>query len=344
MTRTGAQIYAEPQPDGNSFACATCHALSEPAVDGFRRPGHPIGDAVSRPHFKNGQVETFREAVNSCLEEWMAAEPWDEDAEELSRLTEYLEERAPKAASDESPALTFEIVMPPDDLSGGNVERGRTLFNQSCALCHGMDAAGTERALALSGDRLEADYIAERVRLSGGSSSPIYDGLTGGRMPFWAADRLRDDELRDLLAFVLGIEGDEGTGAGGAPNSGEDTSGVGGPPARDCPRTHEKIGKTATFETHFHDVAGTAEIVDDCTIMVTDFNYDGTGIVVEMYAGKNRSFYDGFAVSGNLERNSAYAGETLRLTLPEGKTLDDLDSLSVWCVDVAVSFGDAMFE
>jgi hypothetical protein len=41
----------------------------------------------------------------------------------------------------------------------------------------------------------------------------------------------------------------------------------------------------AVFNTKFHGVKGTATIVDDCTIEITDFQYDGQGIVVDFYGG-----------------------------------------------------------
>src|SRR5205085_5586329 len=66
----GRALYEAPLADGNSFACATCHALSEPSSDGLRRPGHPIGDATHRKQWKNGKASTFLDAVNSCLVEW----------------------------------------------------------------------------------------------------------------------------------------------------------------------------------------------------------------------------------------------------------------------------------
>ena len=34
----------------------------------------------------------------------------------------------------------------------------------------------------------------------------------------------------------------------------------------------------------------------------------------------------------------------MTLTLPDGKTFDDMDGISVWCVEFEVSFTDAMFE
>ena len=35
---------------------------------------------------------------------------------------------------------------------------------------------------------------------------------------------------------------------------------------------------------------------------------------------------------------------TLVATVPEGKTLDDVDGISIWCVAARVSFGDGTFE
>ena len=38
---SGQALYESPHEDGNTFSCATCHALTEPSADGLTRPGHP---------------------------------------------------------------------------------------------------------------------------------------------------------------------------------------------------------------------------------------------------------------------------------------------------------------
>ena len=83
-------FYMEPDPEGNEFACATCHALEEPAPDGYRRPGHPIGDAANRPSFKNGQLSDLRDAANSCRVDWMTAPPLSADDPRWLALFDYL--------------------------------------------------------------------------------------------------------------------------------------------------------------------------------------------------------------------------------------------------------------
>ena len=320
----------EVHEDGNEFACSTCHALEEPAPDGIRRPGHAIGDAANRPSYKNGQLGDLRDAVNSCRVEWMAATPFDEDDARWLALLEYLTEQAGDAPAE---ALSYEIVQPPTDLDGGDPEAGRELFNRSCIVCHGEDARGTGRGPAIRGEFVTAERAAVRIRTSGSRQSEVYEGLTGGRMPFWAADRVSDEELLDLVAFVL--EADGGTGGNG--QAGE---------LRECDATHPKIGQVAELSTFAHQVSGTAVSVDDCTIRVDEFVFDGGGIDVRFYSGLGGNYLDGFSMSENdLRRPQGYDGtETVYAQLPEGRTLDELDGISVWCVPVAASFGDGLFR
>lgn len=330
---SGEAVYREPLAEGNTFACATCHALSEPAPDGLRRPGHPIGDAARRSSYKNGQLEELRDAVNTCVTEWMNADALAADDERWLSLRRFLEDRAGDAAPTE---LAIDIVEPPDDLAGGEAADGQATFNASCAVCHGEDAVGTELAPSLVGAQLEAERIAERVRSSGPADSAVYDGLTGGVMPFWSADRLSDEELLDVVAYVEAIGRQER-----ATSSGE--GGVSGDSG--CARSHPSVGKRGTFRTLAHGVMGTARVVDDCTIVLEDFRYDGGGIDVQVYGGLGGD-YDppvGFSLSEDL-LGQRFEGETLTLRLPAGRTLDELDGVSIWCVAVGANFGDALFE
>ena len=115
-------------------------------------------------------------------------------------------------------------------------------------------------------------------------------------------------------------------------------------PTGDCLVTHPKIGQTAELSNLFHDVGGTAEIVDDCTIRITNFTYDATGIDVRLYGGLGGDYDNGFAIGDDLVRATPYAGETLDFRLPETMTMDDLDGVSVWCVDVGIDFGSGTFQ
>jgi hypothetical protein len=152
-------------------------------------------------------------------------------------------------------------------------------------------------------------------------------------MAFWAADRLSDDELRDLVAFVLANDG----GGAGNGQMGE---------LRECDATHPKIGQVAMLSTFAHQVSGTAIIVDDCTVRIDEFVYDGAGVDVRFYGGLGGNYAAGFSMSEkDLRRAQGYDGsEPVYAQLPEDRTLDDLDGISVWCVPVGASFGDGLFE
>jgi len=118
--------------------------------------------------------------------------------------------------------------------------------------------------------------------------------------------------------------------------NGENTSG--------CTSTHDKVGFTGSFQTLAHNVSGQATIIDDCTIEISSFDYDGGGPLVyfygainEEYAGNN-SFAVGDRIDGQVFENSQ-----ITLRLPQGRTLDDMDGLSVWCADFDVNFGNVEF-
>lgn len=111
-----------------------------------------------------------------------------------------------------------------------------------------------------------------------------------------------------------------------------------------CAQTHSKVGWNGYFSTLAHNVSGKATIIDDCTIFISEFYYDGGGPEVYVYAAKEHDYngMSAFAISQRIS-NIAYQNGSLTLKLPDGKTLDDLTGLSVWCVDFAANFGQMEF-
>jgi mono/diheme cytochrome c family protein len=360
----GRAVYESPLADGNSFACATCHALAEPASDGLRRPGHPLGDATRRQRWKNGKVATFRDAVNSCLEEWMGTEPWGEREPRFVALRDFLDARAPAG---HAPDLSYDIVQPPAELAGGDVARGRSTFDQTCVVCHGPAGAGTDRGPAVSRSRRPADYIAKRIRTSGSPKSAVYADLTGGVMPFWARDRLNDTELRDLVAYLRDAPADaaapsvpppadagpppappDGAASPDATTDTKDTAPVvadtAPPPVSGCPKTHPRVGWKANLgiNTGEGEVSGFVTMIDDCTLELTSFSYNGDGIEVRLFGSKTKNFRPGFTIGPDIV-GRRFTQATLKVTLPVGKTLGDLDYVSIWCVKARADFGSGPF-
>jgi cytochrome c len=195
----GQRVYESALEGGNAFTCATCHALHEPADDGFVRPGHPIGDATRRPSYKDGSISDMRVAVNTCVTGWMNGDPLSASDPRWANLYTFLDVMS---SADSAEAVDVQITPPPGDLTGGDPVVGRELFNTRCVVCHGVDAVGTDMTPGLFFAPLPRAYVAERVRTSGPVDSSIYDGLSGGVMPFWGANRLSDPELIHILAYV----------------------------------------------------------------------------------------------------------------------------------------------
>ena len=106
-----------------------------------------------------------------------------------------------------------------------------------------------------------------------------------------------------------------------------------------------KPGWTAPLIGRYHDVAGTAVLVDEQTIEVRDFVYDGGGLNARVFvlpAGADVAA--GFETDSGTLVGSRFDGETLTLTVPDGVSLADFNAITLWCIPAAVSFGDGVFR
>lgn len=141
-----------------------------------------------------------------------------------------------------------------------------------------------------------------------------------------------------LTALLLAVGSTLACGQGG-PDAAFDPEDV----QTGCDAEHPRAGWTAELETHHHNVSGHLVAVDDCTLELRDFTYDGGGIDVRLVGAHNGDFENGIALSMNLLGEPA-SGGSLIFPLPTGVTLDDFDDLSIWCVAAGVSFGDGTLQ
>lgn len=114
--------------------------------------------------------------------------------------------------------------------------------------------------------------------------------------------------------------------------------------SENCSADHPYVGRSVQLSSLAHGVSGTVTILDDCQIEVTNFNYDGGGPSVYFYGGQDGSYIgeDSFSI-GPVLNGRRWNNESLTLVIPEGKSLDDFNSISVWCFDFNANFGDAFF-
>ena len=92
-----------------------------------------------------------------------------------------------------------------------------------------------------------------------------------------------------------------------------------------------------------HDASGVATIVDETTVRIDAFTYDGGAPDAYLYLGMEGSplAETGIPLSGVL---GAYDGETITIRLPHGVTLADFDSIAVYCAQYNVIFALGIFE
>jgi hypothetical protein len=117
------------------------------------------------------------------------------------------------------------------------------------------------------------------------------------------------------------------------------------PIVSNCGSDHQKVGYSGNFQTLQHNVNGTATIIDNCTIQITNFDYDASAPAVYFYADSSDSFTMAPFIIGDELRNNRmdYVNDSITITLPSNKSLDDFNYLSVWCVDFSINFGDLTF-
>ena len=111
-----------------------------------------------------------------------------------------------------------------------------------------------------------------------------------------------------------------------------------------CTKEHEKIGHTGFFSTFAHNVSGKATVIDDCTIEISQFSYDGGGPDVYFYGAIDHEYtsVDAFPMGQKLD-GKTYDNARIFIKLPQNKSLDDLNGLSVWCTEFQANFGQVEF-
>jgi len=108
-----------------------------------------------------------------------------------------------------------------------------------------------------------------------------------------------------------------------------------------------RVGYQAQLSTLGKNVSGTVTIVDDDTVRVDDFTYDGGASFVYFYLGSVESepaFESGLRI-GNLLSGTVFDGTQgpIFVDLPIGETLEGYHGFSVWCEKFNANFGSGTF-
>lgn len=132
----------------------------------------------------------------------------------LDRDAERPERGEPKYTQDQISQIVAAVAsfgeggepIPEPDLAGANLEEGQTLYAVNCAACHSSTGVGAA---------LTRGVVAPQIR----TSSPVQVAeairVGPGQMPPFNEDTLSDDQVDDIVAYVVHLQG--ATDPGGHP-------------------------------------------------------------------------------------------------------------------------------
>ncbi|MCH8293796.1 c-type cytochrome [Candidatus Poribacteria bacterium] len=222
----GRELFYDPSFGGtldpkkvSGLACATCHADFDEAAnpDGKIRAGHSIVGVPHRGSAKGGMIkgEMFTRAAGGggfCYEHFLQKIPDDKvnptniPAEQAEALMAYFE-----YVSGDNKGPKFEMKMLDKDAASaaadkivemkGDSNKGWSLFSRTCNDCHPTAIkAGIGTRLVRPG-RPPANLQKRLHKIA------RYARSGGSVMPFFAEDRLSDQNLADILAFISELYG-----------------------------------------------------------------------------------------------------------------------------------------
>jgi thiosulfate dehydrogenase len=192
----------------NTFSCATCHADTDPPADDRLLPGASLVGVVARERFWGGQVLGLEDAVNVCVVDFLRGQPLDPDSDQARALYEYLVSITP----DDSPSTIVPMTVVENITAitlPGDVGRGSALYRRACGNCHG--AIHTGAGQILRPEVLLPEVANDYVTLFPGTppglvfTEVIRHGRyfnIGGAMPFYTVERLSDQDVADILAYL----------------------------------------------------------------------------------------------------------------------------------------------
>jgi cytochrome c oxidase cbb3-type subunit 3 len=200
FTPGSAQECAQDQLDqgGKLFAenCAVCHG-----ADGQGRVGATLAkDWPSiRPDLRvRALIETG--VPGSPMPAWSQANGGPFSSEEIDSLVCYIlswQSGSPPILYPTPTALHRPVITPPPGISG-DPNAGAILYDQNCALCHGLDGEGR------IGAPLAKDWPSIRPDLA--IQATIERGIQGSAMPAWSqayGGPLPEGEINNLVAYIL---------------------------------------------------------------------------------------------------------------------------------------------
>ncbi len=141
--RQGKRLFTDtkrllPANVGASMNCTSCH-LGEGKTP-LGSPFYGVAPSFPQPNPRAGRVVTLTERINGCMMRSMNGKPLPPDSAEIKAMLAYMDWLSagiPKDAKVAGRGIgQIDKSLTPDPV------RGKTIYADQCASCHGLDGAG----------------------------------------------------------------------------------------------------------------------------------------------------------------------------------------------------------
>lgn len=192
---------------GTNMSCSSCHRAA--ATMPYAAP--LIGTYGAYPQFQPrfGKTVTIENRINLCFTHSLAGRPIPEDSKEMKAFVayiEYLSRGIPKGAK----LIGEKEMVLEEPKRAANLEHGKEIFEQQCAVCHGEDGRG--KRVGTVGDRKGYEFPPLWGPDATSESASMFRILSAFQyiyvnMPYgqstWDRPALSKDDAYDVAGFVI---------------------------------------------------------------------------------------------------------------------------------------------
>lgn len=214
----GRRLFHSPAISNNGLSCGHCHADFDETKrsDGLIRAAHSLYNAYYRetwwgmaPEADNAYA-TIDEAALVCVVHYMRNKT-KLNAQQLLDLRAYLKSLSFKLIRTAQPiAPAADLTGEYPAFAGGNRFEGKEVFYATCHSCHPNGNAGIAPK-PIPRDQ-DPSYYAKYIREGDGLGAVLsgvdpnaYQFKSGRFMPFFGADRLSNEQIRDIIAYIKSL-------------------------------------------------------------------------------------------------------------------------------------------
>ncbi|MDX6587936.1 MAG: hypothetical protein QOI31_2409 [Solirubrobacterales bacterium] len=177
--------------------CGTCHTLAEARTGATTGPN--LDAAFAQARADGMDQDTIEGVVEDQIAHPRPVDEGDQDYTQTYMPSDiYTGSDARDVAAYVASVAGVEGIEPPP------LGDGQDIFTTSCGSCHTLEAAGTTGTVGPDLDEALADEDAEFIEQSiRDPEAEIAEGFEAGIMPVFSCDTIPQENLKDLINFLL---------------------------------------------------------------------------------------------------------------------------------------------